>query len=94
VSHFSTAPASLFLRPFHLAQQYIAAVLNKLSGASSTPEVDAAISWAETHFFNLYTPAEVGAKTFSKSVRDQAIYYAGILDDYNEGEIGPGHCPE
>jgi hypothetical protein len=73
-----------------LAHQYEAAKLNILSGADSTAAVDAAILWAETTFFNTYTPSS----TLSKAVRNQAIYYAGILGQYNEGLIGPGHCSE
>ena len=72
-----------------LARQYTAAKLNFLSGASSTAEVDAAIAWAET-FFATYTPSS----DLSDEVRDQAIEAAGTLDDYNNGLIGPGHCPD
>ena len=72
-----------------LAHQYEAAKLNILSGAASTTDVNAAIAWAET-FFNTYTPSD----HLSKTERQQAIYYAGILGQYNEGLIGPGHCSE
>ena len=72
-----------------LARQYTAAKLNFLSGASSTAEVDAAIAWAET-FFATYTPSS----DLSDEVRDQAIAAAGTLDDYNNGLIGLGHCPD
>jgi hypothetical protein len=73
-----------------LAHQYMAAKLNILNGASSTPAVDAAIAWAQTYFFNIYTPSS----NLSKSVRQQAISYASLLDNYNNGLIGPGHCSE
>jgi len=72
-----------------LAHQYIAAKLNILNGAASTPEVDAAIAGATT-FFHTYTPSS----TLSKSVRKNAVSYASILDRYNNGYIGPGHCSE
>jgi hypothetical protein len=72
-----------------LAHAYIAAELNQLNGASSTAEVDAAMSWAKT-FFNTYTPTS----TLSRSVRNNAIANAAILDNYNNGLIGPGHCSE
>lgn len=72
-----------------LAHAYIAAKLNILNDASSTQAVNAAMAWAET-FFNTYTPL----LKLSKTVRDQAISYAGILDSYNNGYIGPGHCDE
>lgn len=71
-----------------LAHQYIAAKLNLAGGTSSTPAVNAALAGAEA-FFATYTPSS----TLSKSVRAQAIAYAGTLADYNEGDIGPGHCP-
>jgi hypothetical protein len=71
-----------------LAHQYIAAKLNILKGASSTPDVDAAITWAES-FFNTYTQYS----TIPQAVRNQAKdVYAPLLDDYNNGLIGPGHC--
>ncbi len=70
-----------------LAHQYMAARLNVLAGASSTAQVNAALAWA-TSFFSTYTPTS----SLSASVRDQAIAAAGLLDGYNNGEIGPGHC--
>jgi hypothetical protein len=72
-----------------LAHQYIGAELNILNGAASTPAVDAAITWA-TQFFNIYTPSS----TLSKTMRQQVISYASLLDQYNNGLIGPGHCSE
>jgi hypothetical protein len=73
-----------------LAHQYMAAKLNILKGASSTPAVDAAIVWAETCFFNIYSPSS----NVNKTVSQQAISYASLLDQYNSGLIGPGHCSE
>jgi hypothetical protein len=72
-----------------LAHAYIAAKLNILNGATSTTQVNAAITWAET-FFASNTPST----KLSKSVRDQAIANAGTLDKYNNGITGPGHCSE
>lgn len=72
-----------------LAHQYIAAKLNILNGASSTPPVDAALVWA-TNFFNAYTPTD----KLSKIVSQQAKSYSDLLDQYNNGLIGPGHCSE
>jgi hypothetical protein len=71
----------------NLAHQYMAARLNILAGASSTPQVDAAIAWATT-FFSTYTPSSA----LTKAVKNQALAFAGLLDDYNNGKIGPGHC--
>jgi len=70
-----------------LAHQYIAAQLNILNGASSTDEVDDAIKWAEV-FFNTYTPTS----SIPRDLRNQATFYANLLDQYNNGIIGPGHC--
>ena len=50
--------------------------------------MNAALAGA-TAFFGTYTPSS----TLSATVRAQAIAYAGTLADYNEGDIGPGHCP-
>ncbi len=72
-----------------LSYQYIAAKLNILNGAASTPEVDAALSWAQS-FFNTYTPSS----KFSKTLKTQVTSYAELLDSYNNGYIGPGHCSE
>ena len=84
---FWTAPRG---NPYYiLADQYMAARLNILNGASSTPTVDATIAWATT-FFNTYTPAS----SLSSSVKSAALAAATTLGSYNEGAIGPGHCDE
>ena len=72
-----------------LAHQYIAAKLNTLNGASTTPAVDGAMTWAET-FFNNYKPSD----SLDKVTSNQAKGYAATLDSYNNGLIGPGHCSE
>lgn len=74
-----------------LAHAYIAAYLNILNGASSTPEVDAALAWAEV-FFNGNTPTEAGK--LKGAARTVAITYAYLLDQFNNGYLGPGHCSE
>jgi len=74
---------------FILGRQYIAARLNILAGASTTPAVDAALA-AATTFFSTYTPTS----TLSTAVRDAAIANANTLDRYNKGRIGPGHCDD
>lgn len=74
---------------FNLAHQYMAAYMNVLNGASTTPEVDAAMANAET-FFTTYTPSS----KFSKAQRTLAMQLASTLDKYNNGLIGPGHCSE
>ena len=74
-----------------LAHQYIAAVLNKLSGASTTLTVDAALIEAEAFFNN---PANTPATVLSTTERNHLLSLADLLDQYNEGTIGPGPCPE
>jgi hypothetical protein len=75
-----------------LAPQFIAAQLNVLSGASVPGNVQAAINGATT-LFNTYTPALIGALGSDDPIRAQFVTYANVLDAYNNGIIGPGHCP-
>jgi len=71
-----------------LAHAYIAAVLNNLNGAD-TSAVSSQIAHAAA-LFATYTPTS----TLSRAVRADFIATAGILDKYNNGVIGPGHCSE
>ncbi|BBL81299.1 hypothetical protein [Thermus thermophilus] len=71
-----------------LAHQFIAAQLNVLNGASTTPAVDAALAWAEG-FFQTHTPTSFG-KTLARQAKD----HAATLDAYNNGLAGPVHCSE
>jgi hypothetical protein len=72
-----------------LAHAYIAAKLNIVNGTSSTSQVNAAITFAET-FFSTRTPAS----SLTKQQRNEAIVYAATLDNYNNGITGPGHCSQ
>lgn len=77
------------------AHQYIAAVLNQLNGASSTKAVNAALKFgynptATLGFLEKYEPDSKLTKTFRTTV----LKKAAILDKYNNGLIGPGHCTE
>ena len=72
-----------------LAHQYIAATLNNLSGAPVPSQVQTALTWAST-FFSSKTPTSV----LSKAEKTQATTYADLLDRYNTGLIGPGHCSD
>lgn len=74
---------------YNLAHQYMAAVLNIANGASSTPAVDSAILSA-TNFFKTKLPTAA----LTKAQRAQLLSWASILDKYNNGLIGPGHCSE
>lgn len=79
---------------YNLASQYIAAVLNGLSGAD-TSDITTELAAAES-LFETYTPADIAALKGKNgnAVRAQFIALAGTLGSYNEGEIGPGHCDE
>jgi len=88
---FKTAPAGNAY--YILAVQFMAAKLNILNGASSTPAVNAALAWATT-FFSTYTPAQAGALAKNSSTRAAAISNASTLESYNSGGTGPGHCNE
>lgn len=71
-----------------LAHQYMAAKLNALNGAGTTPEVDDALSSAESLFGGL----AAGATTIDSALRADALAWASTLDAYNNGVTGPGHC--
>jgi hypothetical protein len=78
-----------------LAHQYIAAELNVLNGASIPSE--ALDAWNEAAaLFNTYTPEEVAEMKGKNGngLRAQFVALAEILDAYNNGLIGPGHCSE
>jgi hypothetical protein len=80
---------------YNLAHQYIAAELNVLNGASIPSE--ALDAWNEAaELFSTYTPAEVDELKGKNGneLRAQFIALAEILDAYNNGLIGPGHCSE
>ena len=69
-----------------LAHQYMAARLNVLAGAYLDHAGQCGPRIAT--FFSTYTPSS----SLTTAVRDQAIATAGLLDAYNNGDIGPGHC--
>jgi hypothetical protein len=75
-----------------LAHQYIAAYLNQLNGASMTTvadELDHAAS-----LLDQYDSNPMGMDNIKGAVRKDFINTADILDKYNNGYIGPGHCTE
>ncbi|GEO05122.1 hypothetical protein AAE02nite_27860 [Adhaeribacter aerolatus] len=73
---------------YSLAHQYIATKLNLATGATAPTSVMTAYNSATTFFTN-NTPAAVAA---SKTLQATATQLAGILDAYNNGVTGPGHC--
>ncbi|MHC4363933.1 MAG: hypothetical protein ACYSTJ_00515 [Planctomycetota bacterium] len=80
-----------------LGHAYIAAVLNELNGASVPAEVVTAMNDAEVlldgYDGNPMSMDGLKGKN-AKLVRAQFIAIAELLDDYNNGIIGPGHCTE
>jgi hypothetical protein len=76
---------------YNLAHQFEAAVLNVLAGASAPAAVVNAILEADG-LFTTYTPAQIADLKGNDSLRQQFLSLAGTLADYNEGDIGPGHC--
>jgi hypothetical protein len=76
-----------------LAHAYIAAELNMLNGASVPAAVQDAFDDA-TVLFNTYTPAQIAALKGNKAPRPEFIALAAILDGYNNGLSGPGHCSD
>lgn len=64
-----------------LAHQYIAAYLNVASGAGAPTAVQDAMSDAEDYFNGITSPN-----------RATLIGWAELLDSYNNGLTGPGHC--
>lgn len=74
-----------------LAHQYIAAVLNRASGASAPAGVQSVIDSARTYFQSGTTPASCGG-----SACETQKSWAGILDTYNNGQYpgAPAHCPD
>ena len=74
-----------------LAHQYIAAYLNQLNGAD-TSAISTELNTAGT----LLSDNNPGTLTGrgKLALRQTFVNLAGILDNYNNGIIGPGHCEE
>jgi len=71
-----------------LAHQYIAASMTAKS--ASVPAAVATALASATTYFGKATPNDWSANgSYSK---DQLTSWAGLLDSYNNGKIGPGHC--
>lgn len=69
-----------------LMQQYITALLNTLKGADPTEierTMERALEWLTIH------PPEIGLSQ-SESLAGENL--AAVLEDFNNGELGPGHC--
>ena len=75
---------------YNLSFHYIAAELNNLNGADFSAAENAFED--ATLLFDTYTPANIATLKGNNPIRQQFISLAGILGNYNEGIIGPGHC--
>lgn len=77
-----------------LAHAYIAARLNQVNGAD-TSAIDSQLAQAAA-LFNFYTPEGVAAAKgkSGNALRSQFVSLASVLDTYNNGYLGPGHCSE
>jgi hypothetical protein len=69
-----------------LAHQYIAAYLNLLNGADVSV-ISSQLAQAKA-LLESYKPSDV----LSSSTRSTFVSIAYTLDQYNNGNIGPGHC--
>ena len=69
-----------------LAHQWIAAMLNEASGAS-TDDLNGALDEAGDLLAD-------NCGGLSGKDEDRALELADLLDDYNNGVIGPGHCDD
>ncbi len=72
-----------------LAHAWIAAYLNVLNGASIPATVEAAWTDAAAWFSTALPSTKL-----SKADRAMVLGWAYLLDDYNNGYFGPGHCSE
>jgi len=79
---------------YNLAHQYMAAKLYILNGADPAA-AQTALNQA-TALLNTFTPAQLASMKGSagNTTRAQFLNLAAILDNYNNGYIGPGHCSE
>jgi hypothetical protein len=73
-----------------LKAQLLGAKLNIAEGASSSA-IASALQNADA-FLAMY--ASAGWASLSSAKKQLAIRLAGTFDDYNNGDIGPGHCDE
>lgn len=72
-----------------LAHQYIAAELNLYDHADPT-DIKDAFTEAQA-FLSKYTPEQVDGDS---ALEAKCVELGGILDDFNNGRIGPGHCDD
>jgi hypothetical protein len=82
----------------NLAQEWIAASLNLASGASAPVSVQNAMAMAQSLLAGNCGSAPQGLMESAVNVTgplcftSEATALSGLLDEYNNGVIGPGHC--
>jgi hypothetical protein len=88
-TYFQVTDSAVKTNPYYsLGQQYIAAELNMRSGAS-IPDAELAAFQQATALFQQVTPNQVKS---DKALQAQFKALNTILDAYNNGLAGPGHC--
>jgi hypothetical protein len=75
---------------FILAHQYIATKLNFESGADPSDAQEAFDD--ATDLFNTYTPEYIKTLKGNNPLRQEFLELKDVLDQYNNGIIGPGQC--
>lgn len=88
-TYFEVTDSNVKGNPYYsLGQQYIAAELNMRSGAS-IPDAELAAFQQATALFQQYKPGQVKD---DKTLQAQFKALNTLLDAYNNGVSGPGHC--
>ncbi len=76
------------------AAQWIAATLNVCNEACTDSAVDAALAGVQAILDNVTLCPGLKPATPFSGEREELILLTSVLDDYNNGEIGPGHCDD
>lgn len=88
---FDTAPSGD--ASYILAHQQIAALLNVANGAGAPAEIAQALDDADAWMIaNADADGRLGYGVTSGAAHGQATQIATALDEYNNGNVGPGHC--
>jgi hypothetical protein len=74
---------------FNLAHQYVAATLNMKTATAPQAVMDA---YATATTLLMANSTNIAAVKNNKTLNEQFVTLAGILDAYNNGLTGPGHC--
>ena len=89
IFHTSSAGGNKYIG---LARQWMAATLNGLAGADLT-EVASELADGEAELIEHEMEWD-DPSGYSNAHRNAMNAIAGVLDDYNNGVIGPGHCDD